>query len=314
MSEITNQPQTPRPVPPDPARTRNSDIFTRRYLDSLLIETRVVDSALASTRMTFLGEDFRTPIMFGVIDGYRHHEGSLVAQAQAAAEGGTVLWLSSHRSSEEVAACVATGAKVILVIKPYADMDRFLAEAKKAQELGVFAVASDIDHVFGKDGELDRQRENIFAPRSVEQLKTIVDALDVPFVAKGILSVQDALKCKEAGVAAILVTHHHSIIDYAVPPLMILPEIRKAVGEDFAIIVDCGLDTGADTFKALALGADCVCTARAFMKCLAGGKEAFLEMLQTNTGELRHYLNRTNSPDIKHIDPTVIHLFPYVLS
>ena len=29
--------------------------------------------------------------------------------------------------------------------------------------------------------------------------------------------------------------------------------------------------------------------------------------INRTTGEVRHYMNRTNSPDVKHIDPTVIH-------
>lgn len=97
-------------------------------------------------------------------------------------------------------------------------------------------------------------------------------------------------------------------MDYAVPPVMLLPEIRKAVGQDMTIIVDCGIDTGTEAFKALALGADLVCSAQAAMKALRkGGKDSVVDWLRQNTALLRTYLNRTGSPDIHHIDPTVIH-------
>ena len=61
---------------------------------------------------------------------------------------------------------------------------------------------------------------------------------ELPFVAKGVLSVQDALKCKEAGVRAIFISHHHGRIPYGIPPLMVLPEIKKALAsqlQDFKI-------------------------------------------------------------------------------
>lgn len=300
--------QEKKPFPPQEKPNRgNSDQFTRRYLDSLLIEMRLVDSHLADTKMQFLGAEFDTPIMFGVIGSYECFEGSLIAEAQAAAQTNTALWISSHVSAEDVKACVETGAKVIQVIKPYVDLDEFLAAAKEAEELGVFAVATDIDHAYSKDGKLDQQGPHTFGPRSFDDLKKIVESIKVPFIVKGVLSVADAVKCKEAGVAAILVSHHHSIMDWAVPPLMILGDIRKAMGEDYPIIVDCGINTGADAFKALALGADGVCSARAIMKCMSQGKDAFVSFVEETTGELRHFLSRTGSPDIRHIDPAVIH-------
>ena len=41
----------------------------------------------------------------------------------------------------------------------------------------------------------------------------------------------------------------------SVPPLMILQEIRKALGPDFPIFIDCGIESGLDVYKCLALGA-----------------------------------------------------------
>ena len=49
---------------------------------------------------------------------------------------------------------------------------------------------------------------------------------NVPFVAKGVLSVQDAMKCKEAGCAGIVISHHHGRIPFGIAPLMVLPKIK----------------------------------------------------------------------------------------
>ena len=110
---------------------------------------------------------------------------------------------------------------------------------------------------------------------------------------------------------AILVSHHHSIVDFAVPPLLLLPEIRKAAGGGLPRSGRLRIGTGADAFKALALGANGVCSARAATKGLAGGQEVFAAFIRETTGELRHFLNRTGSPDIRHIDPGVIHSFGF---
>ena len=76
----------------------------------------------------------------------------------------------------------------------------------------------------------------------------------IPFIVKGILSVQDAYKCLQAGAAGIVVSHHHGIMDYALPPLKILPRIVKAVGGRMPVFVDCGIASGMDAMKALLLG------------------------------------------------------------
>ena len=43
--------------------TSDSDRITRNYFDSLLIETRYIDSAVPDSSMELFGETFRTPVM-----------------------------------------------------------------------------------------------------------------------------------------------------------------------------------------------------------------------------------------------------------
>src|SRR3712207_6931307 len=50
-------------------------------------------------------------------------------------------------------------------------------------------------------------------------------------------------------------SHHHGMMQYSVPPLMILPEILSAVSNQIPVFVDCGIESGYDAYKALALGA-----------------------------------------------------------
>ena len=291
--------------------TGNSDVLTKKYFDQFAIEMRIVDFDLASTEMNFLGHTLPMPLMLGVIGRYQSlGENAFLKSAEAAKELDTVLYVSSHQSAEELRKLTSMGVKTIQIVKPYLDEEHWIQALQDAEKAGCIAVGTDIDHAY-KNGEYDGQRET-FGPKSTEQLRRAVSSLSIPFIAKGVLSVHDAVKCKEAGVSAVILSHHHNIMNNAVPPLMILPEVRKAVGEDYCVLVDCGINTGNEAFKALAFGADGCCIARPFMVPLAkNGKEGVVEYFRKTNSELREYMNRTGSPDIKHIDPTVLHKLPF---
>ena len=286
----------------------NSDDFTRRYFDSLLIEMRLIDSDLADPKMKFLGETFDTPIMLGTIGHYgKISEDAVADTAIAARDCGTVLWLSEMEGTESFRKAIDTGAKVIKIIKPHRDQDMWLKKAKEAEEEGAFAVASDIDHAFSQDGKYDGKIQQ-FGPKTSSELKEMTSSLGIPFIAKGVLSVRDAVKCMEAGVRGIVVSHHKGIMNYAVPPCLMLPDIKKTVGSEMEIVADCGISCGADAFKTLACGAGSVCIARAFMQPLKdAGSKGVSELIRKMTGELAGYMSRTSSEDIYHIDPAVLH-------
>ncbi|TBU63122.1 L-lactate dehydrogenase [Dichomitus squalens] len=87
-----------------------------------------------------------------------------------------------------------------------------------------------------------------------------------PFVLKGIQSVADANRALEIGCDGIVVTNHAGRqVDGAVGSLDVLPEIAEAVGDKMTIIFDSGIRTGADVFKAIALGAHVVMIGRLFV-------------------------------------------------
>jgi len=129
----------------------------------------------------------------------------------------------------------------------------------------------------------------------------------LPFIIKGVLSGQDAYKALEAGAKGIVVSHHHGIMSYAVPPLFILPQIAKVINQQIPVFVDCGIMSGMDVFKALALGADAVSVGRAVMEPLRNnGSEGVRDKIVKMTEELAGVMARTCSRDIRNIDPTVI--------
>ncbi len=105
---------------------------------------------------------------------------------------------------------------------------------------------------------------------SWDDLEWLREQTKLPIVLKGIVHVDDARKAREAGVDGLVVSNHGGRqVDGSVGALDALPAIREAVGGDLTLLFDSGVRTGADVFKALALGADAVCVGRPYVWGLA---------------------------------------------
>ncbi|MBR2928475.1 MAG: alpha-hydroxy-acid oxidizing protein [Oscillospiraceae bacterium] len=111
--------------------------------------------------------------------------------------------------------------------------------------------------------------------KTVEELKEIVKRCgSKPFILKGIMTVKGALKAAEAGASAILVSNHGGrVLDQCPATADVLEEIVAAVGDRMTVLVDGGIRTGVDVFKALALGAKGVIIARPYVTAVYGGGE-----------------------------------------
>ena len=288
-------------------RPGDSNQITREYFDSLLVEMRHLDGALPETGLELFGEQFSTPVMTAALSHLGNvRENGMVQMAEGARLAGAVSW-AGMGDEKELEDITATGARTIKIIKPYVDNDYILKRIAHAEKCGVMAVGMDIDHAFSGKGKYDVVLGMEMRPKSLEEMKEFVKATKLPFVVKGVLSVKDAEKCLEAGVKGIVVSHHHGIIDYAVPPLMILPEIVRVVQKQIPVFVDCGIESGSDVFKALALGADAVCVGRALMGALqVNGAEGVQEKIASLTEELAGIMARTGASDLSQIDPSVI--------
>ena len=287
--------------------TSSSDKITRDYFDSLLLETRYVDSVLPSTKLELYGRTFDTPIMTAALS-HLHNTApnGMVVYAQAAAKANAVHWVGMGED-KELEDIVATGAATIKIIKPHEDNKEVFRKIEHAVKAGCFAVGMDLDHAFNSSGGYDKVFDLPMKAKATEELRDFVQAAKVPFIAKGVLSTQDAERCLKAGCKGIIVSHHHGIMSYAVPPLMILPDIMKVVGKEIPVFVDCGIESGMDAYKCLALGATAVGVGRHLMPLLKDGADATAARMKEMTGELAGIMARTGVKDLAHFDPTVIH-------
>ena len=286
----------------------DSNKITRAYLDSLLVEQRLIDSDLPDLTTTIFGKNYRTPIMnaaFSHLHSYCPDAAAVMAKGMK--EAGALNWWGMS-SDTEMESIFVTGCDTVKIIKPFADEKKILHELEHAVSHGAVAVGMDLDHAYDRSGNYDNVLGEEMRPKTLSQICEYVKAAgEVPFVIKGVLSLQDAQKCVEAGVKGIVISHHHGIFDYAVPPLMILPEIKKTVGDELEIFVDCGMDSGMDVFKALALGASAVSVSRHLLKYLKDGQaQSVTKRMNEMASELRSIMARCGCSSVGAIDQTII--------
>ena len=153
-------------------------------------------------------------------------------------------------------------------VKPW-NMDTIRQKMELVKAADPFAIAMDIDAAglpFLK---------NLTPPagsKTVEELKEIAAMAGKPFILKGIMTVNGALKALEAGASGIVVSNHGGrVLDQCPATAEVLPAIVDAADGKMTVLVDGGIRTGMDVFKALALGADAVLIGRPFVNMVYGG-------------------------------------------
>lgn len=256
---------------------RNFDAWKKvRVNMDTLCENKPID-----TTFNIFGKSFKYPFFAGPVGAVNLHYGTKYDDlsynnllVSACAKNGIAAF-TGDGAVEKVMVYATDAIKAadgigVPTVKPW-NLETIKQKMELVKKSGSFAVAMDIDAAglpFLKN----------FTPpagsKSVEQLKEICAMTDKPFILKGIMSAKAALKAKEAGASAIVVSNHGGrVLDQCPATAEVLEEIVEAVGDSMKIFVDGGIRTGIDVFKALALGADGVLICRPFVPAVFGGAE-----------------------------------------
>ena len=152
---------------------------------------------------------------------------------------------------------------------------------------------------------------NTVEPKDLKKLKEIVKYAKIPFMAKGVMTVEEALMCAEAGCGAIIVSNHGGRVLSSTPATMhVLPDIVKAVrdrGYKMPILIDGGVRDGGDVLKALASGAHAVLIGRPMLRASLGGGVKGVEMqFKRFQGELESSMVLTGTADVRNVDPAIL--------
>lgn len=193
----------------------------------------------------------------------------------------------------------------IVFIKPWENHD-IIKKIKLAEEAGAFAVGVDVDacglvtlSMHGKT----------VVPKDVEALKELKAATKLPFIVKGIMTVEDAMLAVQAGVDAIVVSNHGGrVLDCTPGAADVLPAIAEAVKGKITILVDGGVRSGVDVLKLIGLGADGVLIGRPFVTAsFGGGKEGVEMYVNKIIGEFEATMRLTGCQNVSDIYGKVIY-------
>ena len=291
-------------------RISDANEITARYMDSILIKQRLIDSEVADTTVELFGETFSSPVLmpaFSHIKEYGGRELTGLEEYSIAAKNMNVLNFVGMMENDMYKRIADTGAKTVRIVKPYADNLKVRDQMKSAEDNGAVAIGMDIDHIFGNEG-LDVVVGELMTVQTSDMIRSYIESTKLPFVVKGVLSEEEAVKCADLGAKAIIVSHHHGRLPYAVPPLMVLPSIKKALERrDVKIFVDCGISSGADVYKCIALGADAAAVGRSMLPSLEeGGIEGMEKFITKVNNELRYIMSCTGFKTTDQIDDSCI--------
>ncbi len=183
--------------------------------------------------------------------------------------------------------------------KPW-NKEAVFAKLDILNEAGIFAAAMDVD---GAGLPFLKAMNPNAGSKSVDEMKEIVSYAKMPFIIKGIMTVAGAEKAVESGAAAIVISNHGGRVQGGVPSTAeVLPAIAQAVKGKITILVDGGIRSGVDVFRALALGADGVLIGRPLLPMIyAAGEEGFKVYMDKIIGELKSTMTMCGAASLKDI-------------
>lgn len=246
-----------------------------------------MDTIVANTEIDTSGELFgrklNMPLVSGPIGSIRLQYNptddirDFNEKCMAACESRGLMHFYSSGLEEDVhrkaiASRIAHGNAGIPVINPEAD-ENIIAQMDRCKEtvapIGISVVvdSAGLPHL--------KQCHGSGGTKSVEQLRMLKEKAGVPFIVKGVMTAKSALKAVDAGADAIIVSNHGGRVLAGAPATAeVLEEIAAAVKGKTTIIVDGGIRSGIDMFKAYALGADlCLICRPVLISYYGGGQE-----------------------------------------
>lgn len=136
-----------------------------------------------------------------------------------------------------------------------------------------------------------------------EDLAWLREQTTLPLLVKGILHPQDAAKVVELGCDGLVVSNHGGrVLDGAPASLASLPEIVSTVSGRGKVLLDSGIRSGRDIYKALALGADAVMIGRPYIRGLAtAGALGVAHVIRLLRDELEMTMALTGAASISEI-------------
>lgn len=245
----------------------------RLAFDRLAFRPRVLnDVSSVDTSTTFLGRDLRIPVLLAPIGSLQvfNPEGG-AASTRAAADFGVMHVVSSvtEPTLEEIASA-ADHPKVfqLYIHGDWGWIEEMVARIKDAGYIGL-CITVDTAHYSRRERPMLTRwtpptRRRSYDPvhsasvtwDTVDKIKSLAG---LPFMLKGIATAEDAKKAVDHGVDVVWVSNHGGRqLDHGQGTMDMLDEVVEAVDGKAEIVLDGGVQRGADVLKAVSLGARAV--------------------------------------------------------
>ena len=272
----------------------------------------------ADTRCTLFGKTFAAPLFAGPVGAVTMHycdqyndetyNAALVSGcAQAGIAAFTGDGLDANVMVQATRAIRAVEGMGVPTVKPW-NLELIREKMDLVKDSGAFAVAMDVD---AAGLPFLKGMEPPAGSKTVEQLKEIREMAGRPFIVTGVMTVKGALKSLDAGADAILVSNHGGrVLDGCPATAEVLPEIVAAVEGRVPVLVDGGIRTGTDIFRALALGAQAVVVARPYVCAVyGGGAEGAVALTKKLQAELADTMQMCGVHSLQEITADCVRVF-----
>lgn len=293
--------------------------FTENYksLEKVKINMRVVHNVCnPDTSIELFGQKMDAPIFAAPITGTTLNMGGQISEREyiepvvkGCIDSGVYAMVGDTAIDEflieNLKVLKENNGKGIVFIKPWENHD-IINKIKLAEEAGAIAVGVDVDACGLVTLSMHGKK---VVPKDVNAIKELKKSTNLPFILKGIMTVEDALMAVEAGVDAIVVSNHGGrVLDSTPGAVDVLPNISKAVKGKITILVDGGIRSGVDVLKMIGLGADAVLIGRPFVTASFGGQtEGVKFYVEKLKNELSSTMILTGCQSIDDIDKKVIY-------
>jgi len=285
-----------------------TSITNRGYFNRIRLKMRLIDSKEADTTLELFGRQLRTPIMSGAMSGMANIEKEpLWKIAMGLKEVRSLMWIGIC-TNQELQSAIEVGVPAIKISKPYADNKEIIEKITFAEDVGAVAVGVDIDFFYGGKRRDTTVMPKSMGPKTLGELKDMISTVNIPFVVKGVLSIDDAVKAREAGAKAIVISNHGAaVLDHAAHPLQVLPDVAKSLEGELDIFVDSGFQRGTDVLKGLALGAKGVLMGtNTLIGLAANGADGVRDMFLAVTNELKRAMSITGCANLDEITEDIL--------